>query len=356
MRRRKESTGLEELEKLTFIGIKGIVYLIQSFIEGIVSFGVLLAKLGDYLDKKEMKKENIVGITKTTFNNTNMINSNNRTIKKDLNIFDKSIYDNQFSPQIRVRGERYFDQNKIINYTYNNNYYNCIVTGTSNYNTSITLDENNNITNMNCTCPYYQDKNNNCKHIYALLYKIKCSNNKTIIKKEIEKYNINIEKLVTKSYNYITNNKSKYENINVSNIYTYYRNYKNYSSVNNNYKNNYILENELLDILINTINLSNKLRYNIEKILQKEIIESNPKLDNIEKLTKNPNRLRLVDVFDDKYPRKHKKLRYKYTKQELDNYGLEDWQQDLVNKKEYEPWNFEEEELEDDDYYFEDEK
>ncbi|MEE3343563.1 MAG: hypothetical protein VZS44_05690 [Bacilli bacterium] len=74
----------------------------------------------------------------------------------------------------------------------------------------------------------------------------------------------------------------------------------------------------------------------------------------------NHNRIRLIDVFDDKYPRthktKHNKINSKYTKQELDNYGLEDWQQDLVNKEEYEPYNFEEEDLEDDDYYFEDDK
>ena len=39
---------------------------------------------------------------------------------------------------------------------------------------------------------------------------------------------------------------------------------------------------------------------------------------------------------------------------ELDNYGLEDWQKDLVKKGEYDPWNFEEEDLEEDDYYYED--
>ena len=43
-------------------------------------------------------------------------------------------------------------------------------------------------------------------------------------------------------------------------------------------------------------------------------------------------------------------------KKEMDNYGLEEWQKDLVRKKEYNPWNFEEEDLEDDDYYYEDDK
>ena len=38
-----------------------------------------------------------------------------------------------------------------------------------------------------------------------------------------------------------------------------------------------------------------------------------------------------------------------YTDEELDNYGLEE-----VKKGNYDPWNFEEEDLEEDDYYSED--
>ena len=40
---------------------------------------------------------------------------------------------------------------------------------------------------------------------------------------------------------------------------------------------------------------------------------------------------------------------------EMDNYGLKSWQKELVRKGDYAPWNFEESgDLEDDDYYFED--
>ena len=44
-----------------------------------------------------------------------------------------------------------------------------------------------------------------------------------------------------------------------------------------------------------------------------------------------------------------------YSDEELDNYGLEDWQKEEVKKGNYDPWNFEEE-LEEDDYYYEDDK
>lgn len=43
-----------------------------------------------------------------------------------------------------------------------------------------------------------------------------------------------------------------------------------------------------------------------------------------------------------------------YTDEELDAYGLEEWQKEEVKKGNYDPWNFEEEDLEEDDYYSED--
>ena len=46
----------------------------------------------------------------------------------------------------------------------------------------------------------------------------------------------------------------------------------------------------------------------------------------------------------------------KYTEEELNNYGLEEWQKDLVRKGKYEPWDFEEEDLDEDDYYSEDDR
>ena len=51
-----------------------------------------------------------------------------------------------------------------------------------------------------------------------------------------------------------------------------------------------------------------------------------------------------------------KKNNSEYTDEELDTYGLEDWQKDEVKKGNYDPCNFEEEDLEEDDYYYEDDK
>lgn len=43
-----------------------------------------------------------------------------------------------------------------------------------------------------------------------------------------------------------------------------------------------------------------------------------------------------------------------YTDEEMDAYDLEDWERELVERGENDPWNFDENELEDDDYYTED--
>ena len=88
---------------------------------------------------KSSKNQNIEEITVHPFNNIKTTSSNIYTLKKDLKIFDKSIYDNLFLPQIRNRGERYFDQDKITNYINNDNNYKCTVQGTTNYETTISL-------------------------------------------------------------------------------------------------------------------------------------------------------------------------------------------------------------------------
>ena len=49
-----------------------------------------------------------------------------------------------------------------------------------------------------------------------------------------------------------------------------------------------------------------------------------------------------------------KDINSEYIDEKLDNYGLEDWQKEEVKKGNFDPWNFEEEDLDEDDYYYED--
>lgn len=77
----------------------------------------------------------------------------------------------------------------------------------------------------------------------------------------------------------------------------------------------------------------------------------------------------ILDLFDDKKDNKKKKEglfsflndndkenESGYTDEELDSYGLEEWQKEEVKKGNADPWNFEEEDLEDDDFYNEDDE
>lgn len=43
-----------------------------------------------------------------------------------------------------------------------------------------------------------------------------------------------------------------------------------------------------------------------------------------------------------------------YSEEELNSYGLLDEEKEMVRRGEYDPWQFDEEEAEEDDYYYED--
>lgn len=53
-------------------------------------------------------------------------------------------------------------------------------------------------------------------------------------------------------------------------------------------------------------------------------------------------------------PSKTNKSKSKYTEEELNAYGLWEDEKELVRKGEYDPWNFEENEMLDDDDYYKD--
>ena len=63
----------------------------------------------------------------------------------------------------------------------------------------------------------------------------------------------------------------------------------------------------------------------------------------------------LADALEDMNEKYDKKKQDELEK-EMDAYELEDWQKELVRNGEYDPCNFEEDgDLEEDDYYYEDE-
>lgn len=367
-RRRKNETSAWDVILVLFFFVVAAYYLIKWTIELICIIIVGIAKLVTWISNKIQKKSNEKNITKTPFVDTKLkVEESLKTpieVKKEkLDIFDKSIYDSLFPVQIRNRGEVYYCEDKIKYFKENGNNYSCIVKGNENYNVKLSIDENNNIISSSCTCPYYLDKEHNCKHIYALLYKVKCSENKGKIITEINNQISGIKTMVKNATDYINRNKShfSYSTIDEFNNYS-----QQYISQTNYYEKNCsekVLEDILLQHLDNLLNITLELKQKIKKTLNEEnsatdVITSMPK-------QKNENKIGFTDVMAgiaianeiDKHFNKEDDEDYnEELETEMDAYDLEDWQKDLVREGRYNPWNFGEEDLEEDDYYYEDDK
>lgn len=282
--------------------------------------------------------------------------------KEKLDIFDKSIYDSLFPVQIRNRGEEYYYEDKIKCFKANGNNYSCIVKGNAFYKVNLSIDVNNNIISSSCTCPYFSDNGHNCKHIYALLYKVKCCGNKDKIITEINNQISGIKIMIKNAIDYINRNKSHFSYSVIDEFNNYSQQY--ISQINYYEKNCFekVLEDTLLKYLDNLLNISLELNQKIKKALNEE----NSVTDVNTSMTKqqSENKIGFIDLmtgfFSVNKVNKHlNKKEADYNKKledEMDDYYLEDWQKDLVREGKYEPWNFEEENLEEEDYYYDDPK
>lgn len=370
MDRRRKNDGTEALAWIFTICIFGAFFLIKWAIEAIVWLFKAIAQLIVWIANKAEKKKNVNNITNVPFENSKVkeeiLNLPEKTVKEKLEIFDKSIYDETFPIQIRGRGESYFENDKLKYFKQNGNKYTCTVKGTEDHKVSLTFREDSDeIEEASCTCPYFADKNNNCKHIYALLYKVKCSGNKDVIINEIKENLNSIKTMIKNSQDYIDRNKSHFTSAAIQEHYNYTHYYDyTFNNIENKLSNN-TLEDTLLKYLEDLISISSELKTKIKKTLNSENT-SNNNIVNTSNNSKDSSKIGLTDVvaglviadtIDDYIQKKKDKDDYNvsgYTDDELDDYGLEDWQKDLVKKGDYEPWNFEEEDLEEDDYYYED--
>lgn len=80
-------------------------------------------------------------------------------------------FEELFEEKILKRGYNYYLEDSVHDVTKNGSYYEGLVYGTEIYEVQIEIDDNGNVEDMNCDCPYAEE--NNCKHMVALLYYIK---------------------------------------------------------------------------------------------------------------------------------------------------------------------------------------
>lgn len=366
-RKKNETSAWDVIMILLFFGVAAY-YIIKWTIELICIIIVGIAKLITWISNKIQKKNNVRNITKTPFVDTKIkVEESLKTpieVKKEkLDIFDKSIYDNEFPVQIRNRGEVYYYEDKIKYFKENNNNYSCVVKGTENYNVKLSIGEDNSVISSSCTCPYFSDKGHNCKHIYALLYKVKCSNNKEKIISEINNQISGIKIMIKNATDYLERNKSHFSYSVIEEFNNYSRQYSSQTSYYEKNCSEKVLEDILLQHLDSLLSISLELKQKIKKTLNEEnsattVITSMPK-------QKNENKIGFTDVIagiaianelDKHFNREEDEDYDEELETEMDAYDLEDWQKDLVRQGRYNPWNFGEEELEEGDYYYEDDK
>lgn len=318
--------------------------------------------------KKHRRKKAEKDITDVPFVDTELNIEETSTAQAEvsrekLGLFDKRIYDGLFRPLIRERGEAYCSDGKIRDLKETGTHYSCIVKGTADYNVELSFGDNDKIVSMSCTCPYYTERKQNCKHIYALLYKVKCGENKQKIIEEINRQIKGCKTMIKNAECYLEKNKQHFPSSTVKEFKRYSRlyslNVQDYEKI----RFGNLSEEILLRRLNSLFAVSFELRQKIKRTLSEEIVESDTVTPEDGQLNENKTELMsglagfmvfdelMTDCSDEKDNSYDEKL-----EAEMNSYCLEDWQKELVRNGSYDVWSFDEEELEEDDYYFEDDE
>lgn len=293
------------------IGLLGIVLLFKSVIALIIAIISIPIKILNRKNKKEKQKKN--EHRKELFNDDENITKDE--IKKKLGLFSKEIYDYEFMPQVIKRGEEYYSQGRIYDYNIIQNIHTCKIKGTEIYDVSIMFNEEDGetIESMSCTCPHYMVHGQNCKHIYALLYKIKCANNMKIIKEEVDYYCDMISDIVeeTKEFDDIKRGIDKIQDNLVNNC-----------------------SEEIL--LNNLVWLIHKYKIIRNWIIKKEENIKNSAEDEYMLVEKNDENISMLDIinefFDTDTGDEEVENISGYTQEEIDAYALQDFEEKQVKQ------------------------
>lgn len=103
-------------------------------------------------------------------------------------------FEKLFDEKILKRGYNYYLEDSVHDVTRNGNHYEGLVYGTEIYEVQIEIDDNGNVEDMDCDCPYAEE--NNCKHMVALLYYLE--NDGEIESKKIIRNTDNYDKILDK--------------------------------------------------------------------------------------------------------------------------------------------------------------
>ena len=332
--------------------------------------------------KREYDSANTLNNETAIKSNSDNVNSSHdedelkeKKLREQLELFDKSIYDNLFTPNVMERGEEYFSDGKISNFSQSTNKYTCKVNGTNQYDVQITFnaEKPDEIEEASCTCTYYTRQHKFCKHIYALLYNVKCSQNKEILDNKFAKIASETADMITKAAKDVNKNIDNYNRDVVEQFVKYTKNIHEQLEYWTYHYLNVKTEHGRLNALLCLIKYTSGADSRIDDLMNKmkdtsyadddyyediddDFDDDDFDDDNEEEDSKTRllNELAIYQMSNNLFNNKsHKKENFSdYSEQDLADSGLEEWQKDEVRKGNWEPWSFDENnEFEDDDYY-----
>ena len=363
-----EEAGAFLIGLFVIIGVIAFFLVQWLFIILVVIISAIVVGTINSSKKKNLDKE-FKRMYESAFGNSTIkptANVNRKELKEKLGIFDIDIYDDLFEPQIRSRGCSYFSNNKLEKIN-GSSKWTCVAKGTKDYNVMIAFDDDK-ITYTSCTCPYYQEDKKNCKHIYALLLEAKSKSNIPILEEAIFSYWDNLTKLYKEEIKYINDNQKKLNIIDkhkaemLNSIINRFvdNNTKSIDSI----KEKRYDEKDMFNSLVRLIQDGYQINENIKTFVYESNKVNNPaSASEVVDYMADSNRVKLGDVLggmliadeiDKSFNKNKKSKRDEALEKEMDVYNLEDWQKDLVRKGEYDSWNFDEEDLEEGDYHYED--
>ena len=313
-------------------------------------------------------------------------------------------YDYLFEPIIRSRGIRYYKQKRVTNMRKYRNHITALVEGTEKYRVHIRFTRNN--IHVYCNCPYLDDTNKYCKHVYAVLLQRKLIYERERFTNIYKSYSKQLEDMELKLYNllqykdYLNKRDTKrildaqnYCKLSLEDLNSLFNNNDDlsllYSAKIILFRLNFVIKlyNNFVDTINNNIELSKKDHITIDykfddSKLFNEIDNrlSNLDLLTLEKAKKELSKENKSTEIVDKAIKERKRKDYIKEKQEK-NYNkmlrkalfwglvsglaggkstpsdeLMPWEREAILNGDYSNYNFEEEELEEDDFYYEDDK
>ena len=178
----------------------GLVYILPYVIPFVIIIVVIVA-IGACISMGKFN-ELIRNITEEPFRTCKIkpfAQYSTEELRDKMELYDNSAYFNEFSKTVRKHGEIYFYEDRIDKYECVNNLHKCKVLGTNEYDVSIEVDDNGTIINKECNCQGFK-KGYNCKHIYALLYSLNCSENKNKIILNLETELLPASRIMIKNF------------------------------------------------------------------------------------------------------------------------------------------------------------